>query len=786
MFKKIASLILGLVSGLAVAQAPQSYTYPALSTNNVFTNTNTFSDLFLNSVIGSMQCIQVDSFGHVSGTGSICSNFSLQSTALPYANRSGAVPTALNSGYRPRLPRIVSGQNIQFNGDSICTGTGATVVANGWTALLASYISSGTVAIDCVSGSTAGDVFNDDVMGRPVSAALQGNAFYSVAGGQLVVDEFGTNDANSNLALNANQQVFYSTAAFADIAIPAMARQEIVLSNNASCTTTGSNSRDTFYLSMFGTLLTSANATLTCTIVTKGAPLYIVYPEFNGDTGLWNLTLDGSSTPATDTVTNSSSLSNAPFGGATYVTGFSYTRTGGLARFPVAAGTHTFSINCQSPGTNGCGFILAGTVPYNTPEYQGNIVAALGVIPQQGDGKGTATAAYDSLNLAACNTLLNDGLNVVCVPVRNWIDASSTVLSNAMSSSYGSGGNATTVTGCTLTSGSTVLSCPSVGTFGSGDLNKMIFCPGAGAAGATLYTSIFSNGFTTVTPTQILLSTAAGTTLSGTASCTYGFLGDVWPPSSSPGEHPDDYGHWLIFRAVAAGLQAVSTASPSNFNTIPNFTAGINVSGGILSATNAPITSDILIQNQKTPSLTYVTGGAAGTSPHGYVVGGNDEGDITVYLGTSPSSGNFLSVIFNAPGSGASGGSFCSLTQNGQATNYGLGWATTNTGINVTVATSLATAASPYSFHYDCRRQVLNSAVQPPFTSYSVTSNIITFFGTNQFSVAGKFIPTGTGDNTIDGQLLVITGETSSQWTATLTHANVSSTSCACRAYLAY
>ena len=124
--------------------------------------------------------------------------------------------------------------------------------------------------------------------------------------------------------------------------------------------------------------------------------------------------------------------------------------------------------------------------------------STLGVISGTGAGCGlSAIPAYSELA---------NPTNASAVPVA-------TLLGFLHPASFGAVGNVANITAAiSITSGTPTLTVPG-GSFSAGDIGKLILVNGAGAAGATLYTTISAVGG----PTSITLGANAGTTLTSSS-----------------------------------------------------------------------------------------------------------------------------------------------------------------------------------------------------------------------------------------------------------------------------
>lgn len=413
MFKKIASCILGLTSLIAVGQAPTTYTYPALSTNNVFTNTNTFPSLFLNNITGSTQCIQVDSSGHVSGTGQTCGNGAATILLTPSNNQTvtqpvvGGVPTNL-------VVNTLHSNNGDYScvnniGDSISVGYGTTNQLPGILGTPSQPLGFAWL-IDAAYGNGghniafAGDQSPDQSYKtyEVFAAHNEGNCKTTIMNS--------TNDAlNCGTSASCQQTFTYSmNFEVAQVGIP---QEDQVAANSSFCSSSGFAADGNF---PFGMQTTTNGATLTCTLITTNSTstIYNGFLRTTGSSGSITVTVDGQSCRGDNTLTSS--------GYATTGNGQSKDLSAGRCS-GIAAGTHHVVFTSTSGGSSEIIFTGAPTTALATAFAPPSIYVG-GTPYESGDAGEPNTGIYDALTQSLVTTWQADGLPVTFVNIRNYLN----------------------------------------------------------------------------------------------------------------------------------------------------------------------------------------------------------------------------------------------------------------------------------------------------------------------------------------------------------------------------
>lgn len=544
---------------------------------------------------------------------------SLAPPLLPAATiaAQGAVqlPVTASSNVLPRINVSVC-TFVTNIGNSIDAGVGATATANSWVSMFDTLIcpnafdTNGQVPNRAVSGTFMSDNINFGILLSTTTIkspfALNvpaSNSGLSTIGGP-------DNEDNNTDALNANQQVAYQQQLAAGIILRGIPTIELYMigSNTGTTFSTTTTAMDYYSAIPPAQTMSSAGETATHSFISYGGPIYTLYNIYPSDTGTMRVSIDGNL--VTDTITGSSTLANAPYSGADFLSSSGFTQTLAAARFTgIGAGTHTIVYTCVTPGTNGCAPQITATPPWDPTQYSIPTVAVRGAIRQLGDAKSAATAAYDALVTGVVNPLYADGLNVVKIPVRNFLNLNN--YANAMANSDGHNSAAIVNTAITVTSGSATIT--GTGNFDGSYVGMLAYCLNTATVSTTLYATVKS--WTSASPTTLLLNANAG--VSGTVTCWFGALGNVWPASTSAGQHPDNWGHLLLEQAVLSVLQPVTIQAPVLGTTFTNFTKGM--------VTNVNQTSGIFNMN-----YTSATPGTALTStPYCGVLFGSQSNAVT-------------------------------------------------------------------------------------------------------------------------------------------------------------
>lgn len=302
-------------------------------------------------------------------------------------------------------PALLQSTSSVAEGDSITYGTGASGHCNGgfslchYAALLA-YDQNAALTDRGVSGAQACDMADAQTIKYDLSAQDH-NAIYS----QMIL----TNDA-WNGGVGAYEAVAMGCQ---KAAISWDAVWNKVAANSTNCTDTGSWTSLSGY-ALVGESSTTNGSTKSCSITTYGEPLYVWYQELDSNGGTFTYAVDGGATVSVTTATTPAiSTTNGGHKGWN------------LIRVPVAAGSHTilFTVTSATSASNSVGIAAIGT-PTNslqTGYYSQPTVTVMGVLREQGDAASAATAEYDADAQADVKLFVGDGLNVLFVPVRNFV-----------------------------------------------------------------------------------------------------------------------------------------------------------------------------------------------------------------------------------------------------------------------------------------------------------------------------------------------------------------------------
>jgi hypothetical protein len=463
------------------------------------------------------------------------------------------------------------GTSVEVVGNSICTGTGASSAANSWVNVFYSKIGVGTLNQHCIAGALIADTLNFGLLNVNASNPLLNGSYNQQPFGSGLTIIYDSDNETGNTT--AAWETAYQQTYIAAIVIAGSASDSWITPYNTGVSVTGTTVNDNFAQPLPAVETTTAGGTISYSgLITTGSPIYLVYPVFApGDGGSFNVSIDG--TVATDTITNSSTLANTPYGGTIILSAFSYAQTFAAARFPVAAGSHNIVINCVAPGTHGCGMAILAGAPANSTEWSIPTVAVSGTIRQLGDANATGTAAFNSINQSMVNLTSGDGFNTVFGDVRKYIPLS--LNTPAMSGTDGFGPGAIVRTDITATAGSATIT--GAAPFTNLYKNMQAFCINGATASTTLYTTAVQ--FSTATPNTLILGAPLG--VSGTVTCWFGWPGQIWQASTLPGLHPNNFGHELLARAFLGAFQPVTV--PPVFNNFTTFNAGalLNCGGTI-------------------------------------------------------------------------------------------------------------------------------------------------------------------------------------------------------------
>lgn len=324
-------------------------------------------------------------------------------SAVPISN--GGTGSATGSGYLLHQVNNSGSQTLRTYGDSITAGTGATpstqayafLLGNDSAAFLTDFGISGYYACDVASG----EVFNN-------VAGLTGNSRNALT--TLMV---GTNDANFK-GVGSYETNVYKPCHQATISWLTVPPESKVLGQSAGCAQAGTWAADTNFASGAAEMSTTNGSTLTCSITTTGAPIYLWYAIADAFAGSFTWKLDSGSTTSVNTFTNPAIASVLNTGVA-------------LVRIPaVSAGAHTVTVTVTSAtgAANVVSIAGIGTPGPALPQWAGLPAAYVGgVIMQQSNANAAATAAYNTDAQSDVALLAGDGLLTYFADVRAYVNS---------------------------------------------------------------------------------------------------------------------------------------------------------------------------------------------------------------------------------------------------------------------------------------------------------------------------------------------------------------------------
>lgn len=475
---------------------------------------------------------------------------------------------------------VVVGSVCFADGNSIVNSDGSTTPANSsfglrssaFRGIVGTTMCTGTYVNSALNGSYAADHIDYGLLNRQTAqVSLTPFSVPDYGAGITFIGGPDNEDNATAVALNTNQQVYYQQLHKSLILMRAIPTSQWINASSPLVTTTGTCAANDYYGSIPpAQLCTSAGATISFSFTPNvnpngtTTPLYLFFPMFASDTGTFTVTDSVTGQPMVDVTTGSSTISNAPFNGATFQTNSSFTQTIAVAKFVgLASGAHTITITSTAAGTNGIGMHFAATVPGPSQVWTLPAVAVQGAIPQNANNAGAATLAYNNLALADANELKADGLNIIPVDVRQYLTVAN--VGQTMSGTVGHTSNAIAKTDLSLNGTTTITSASGFSGYYVGQKVQIV----NGLTSSTdLYATVLS-----FTATTLVLDTAAGVTATGLSGY-FGPLGVVYPASGHVGQHPNDWGYALIARAYLDALQPVTSVPSANVAALQNFLGG--------------------------------------------------------------------------------------------------------------------------------------------------------------------------------------------------------------------
>jgi lysophospholipase L1-like esterase len=303
---------------------------------------------------------------------------------------------------------------LQTYGDSITAGVGATST----TTLGYSYLMNTDFAVNAFSPFTQMAV--SGYYASDTNSAIFTNLNPAESGNPIVTLMVGTNDVLTGFS--AGYKVTYTQLLLAQAARASISNTNTVAGSNAIFTQAGSWANDTTFANLTGIKSSTNASTASGSIIALKGVLYVYYGLFATSGGTFTVSIDG--VVATDTVTGNTTLTSQP--GTAYSTTAGITEAVGLARYVVTPGTHTVLVTVTSAtnAANPVTFFGAGIPPLT--KSRGTTAAKIflaGIPYQNNDASSATTAAVNATNLSVATTLSGDGLNVVWVDVRKYINS---------------------------------------------------------------------------------------------------------------------------------------------------------------------------------------------------------------------------------------------------------------------------------------------------------------------------------------------------------------------------
>lgn len=400
---------------------------PALgvaTATSLSSGTGTFTGNLTTNITGSTECVQANSSGVLSGTGSACgggggtgtvsSGTTGQLALYTGATTVGSLGTTPAGAQSLYAVQSGSAATMVSMGDSLTAGSAAASTCGpaGNVSCGYSFLTSFDLGEPYTNYSTGGnyacDVTYSYVFGQVGGAIIPGaqSPNYTIM--------VGTNDAN-NTSGGGGGVGSYETAIFKPchqaalswLAVPASFKTY----GQACTTTSGTWAADTLSYTGIAEVSTTNGSILTCALTTTGGPVYAWYKVKDGNGGVFTYNLDGAGPVSVNAFGTQNITGNTAEGAF-------------LIRIPsVTAGTHSmvFTVTSATGAGNIVSIMGVGT-PSNLTYWQGPKVWAMGVIKQQADADAAATAAYDADVQADAVLLQGDGLQTYFVPDRNYLN----------------------------------------------------------------------------------------------------------------------------------------------------------------------------------------------------------------------------------------------------------------------------------------------------------------------------------------------------------------------------
>ncbi len=225
----------------------------------------------------------------------------------------------------------------------------------------------------------------------------------------------GTNDNFNINSAHGREWVGQAYSAYAWMALPASKKFSA-----SSATRTGTWTDDTTFPTVTGSTSSTLGSSVSWNLNPTNGVLLVWYRGLATSGGTFTCTVDGN--PVIDSMLGSSTLQTA----AGLPTANGAPTDVQVARFPVPNGAHALACSVTSPtGSGNSVSILASGIPSPTlsPDKSAPRVYAGGVIYQENDANSATTATLNQWSQSAASLASADGMAVVFVPVRNYINS---------------------------------------------------------------------------------------------------------------------------------------------------------------------------------------------------------------------------------------------------------------------------------------------------------------------------------------------------------------------------
>lgn len=291
-----------------------------------------------------------------------------------------------------------------FIGDSIVTGTGvANPTVNGFAAQAAPSFG-GTYTNLGVGSQLSETMTRDTIFPNIKQDGITTPSIVILTSANDAAD-YGADLDRQNITLRAME---------AGVVLAATPQVDLITGQSSSCAPQPGWAPDNEVVSGMGMTSSTSGSVLVCTVAISGNALYVNYRAWDGGQGSLGVKIDGAQ-PVIDSVLYAYGQNHSTIFAGDILNS---TDTVFLARYPIAAGTHTIEFTVLS----GRNTVMTLSGPFSVPSTMSPVYVG-GTVYVEQDMNSGVTASYNAMIANFMSTLRSDGLPVRFVPIRKYLNA---------------------------------------------------------------------------------------------------------------------------------------------------------------------------------------------------------------------------------------------------------------------------------------------------------------------------------------------------------------------------